>query len=342
MSQDNNIVILIPAYKPDNKMINLCKDLITLKQNILIVNDGSGKDYDDIFNEAKILGCTVIEYEINRGKGYALKTGFKYCIDHNLNVVTADADGQHLPQDIIKIANSLMKYPDRVILGVRHFGKETPKRSLIGNKVTSFLFKAVEGQDIEDTQTGLRAFSSQTLNKIINIEGERYEFEMNMLFELNDMNIGIIQEEISVVYIDDNESSHFNAIKDSLRVYKRFLKYIISSTSCAIVDYLSFCLFTLFGVKLFFATYGARAISSFFNFCINKKYVFKCKNDIGKTMIKYYMLVIFIAFCSYSLTGLLHKYTGMSVYLGKVFADLFLYLISYSCQKRLVFKTNNN
>ncbi|MGO5359263.1 glycosyltransferase [Anaerofustis sp. LCP19S3_F7] len=334
-----NPVILIPAYKPDKKLIGVVKELIEHDEKILIINDGSGKEFEDIFKQVEDLGCTVLVHEENKGKGRALKTGFEYCIKHNLSAVTADADGQHLPKDILNIEKILDENPDKLILGVRHFDKTTPLRSLFGNTVTRKIFKFLNnGDEIVDTQTGLRGFSVEMLKKIIDIEGERYEFEMNILLELKNRHIEVIQEPISVVYINDNESSHYDTLRDSFRVYKRIIKYILSSTSSGILDYLSFCLFTFIGIPTITATYIARLISSLFNYTLNRKFVFKNDGHVGKTMFKYYVLVFIVAGLSGILTKGVNMYLGINVYFAKIIVDMCLYVVSYNGQKHFVFK----
>lgn len=334
-----NPIVLIPAYMPDKKLIGVVKELLENDEKILIVNDGSGKEFEDIFKEVENLGCTVLVHEENKGKGRALKTGFEYCIEHNLSAVTADADGQHLPKDILHIEKVLDENPNKLILGVRHFDKTTPLRSLLGNTITRKIFKVMnDGDEIVDTQTGLRGFSLEMIKKVIDIEGERYEYEMNILLELKKRDIEVIQEPISVVYINDNESSHYDTLRDSFRVYKRIIKYIMSSTSSAILDYLSFCLFTFLGVQTITATYIARLISSLFNYTLNRKYVFKNDGHVGKTMVKYYILVFIVAGLSGLFTKGANMYLGINVYIAKIIVDMCLYVVSYNGQKYFVFK----
>ena len=109
-------VILIPAYNPDDKLIRLIDELIFLKIPIVVVNDGSDKCFNYIFEIIKSKsGVKVINHEINLGKGAALKTGIKYIMENYkecTGIVTADADGQHLPKDIIKIVDCINKNPN--------------------------------------------------------------------------------------------------------------------------------------------------------------------------------------------------------------------------------------
>ena len=218
-------IILIPAYEPDNKLLKLLQS-IDNKYPIIVINDGSSKKYDNIFNEAKKY-AHVITYKENMGKGYALKTGFTYIDDNyeNYIVVTVDADGQHTFEDAIKLCDCVKENMDSLIIGRRTFTKTTPLRSRIGNYITRKQFKSVTKLDIYDTQSGLRAFSNKLVDYMLKIPGYRYEYEMNVLLHLNENNIKYIEVPIQTIYIDNNRDSHFKTIKDSFVVCKNIIKY---------------------------------------------------------------------------------------------------------------------
>lgn len=224
-------IALIPSYKPDNKLIKLVNDLSKENIEIIIVDDGSGKNYNEIFNKCKELS-TVISYEENKGKGYALKTGLKYIKNNyksNNIIVTMDSDGQHLTHDAKKLINECMNDNEKIYLGKRLRDKETPIMSRLGNLVTRFIYKVVTGTDIYDTQTGLRAFSDKLIDYLLKIEGDRFEYEMNVLLNSSKDKVKIKEVEIETIYIDNNKRSHFNKLKDSYRIYKSILKFIFKS-----------------------------------------------------------------------------------------------------------------
>ena len=182
--------ILIPAYQPNEKLIDLIEDLKkNTDMSIIVVDDGSGTDYKNIFTQAQKLGCEVISYPENRGKGFAVKTGIKYLkeIHENEGFVSADADGQHTPKDIINISNTLLEKKCDIVLGIRNFNlPEVPLRNKIGNKFTISLFNAMTSLPLKDTQTGLRAYSSNIFDLLLNIEGNRYEYEFNILLKITE------------------------------------------------------------------------------------------------------------------------------------------------------------
>ena len=110
-----DIVILIPAYKPEKEIMVKFLDELTKKfKNIVIVNDGSGAEFDDFFASLKNQGLDVVHHEVNKGKGRAIKTGFDYILNkysNALGTITADCDGQHTVEDITKCAEELRKHP---------------------------------------------------------------------------------------------------------------------------------------------------------------------------------------------------------------------------------------
>ncbi|MBR5448101.1 MAG: glycosyltransferase, partial [Clostridia bacterium] len=140
------VAVIIPAYKPDEKLLGTLSSLAdTGFQKILVIDDVSGAEFEPIFEQVKtIQNCILLRHEVNRGKGAALKTAFRYFLD-NLSdmegVVTADADGQHLTKDIIATAEKMIK-TGKVVLGCRDFSqKDVPARSRNGNRITSAVFK---------------------------------------------------------------------------------------------------------------------------------------------------------------------------------------------------------
>lgn len=243
------IPVIIPSLEPDEKLPRLLEQLHEAGiQNIVLVDDGSGPAYAHFFEEAqKRWGCPVLRHAVNLGKGRALKTAFNYCLNtwpDAPGCVTADSDGQHTPACILKVMKALTDRPDALILGCRNFDeKDVPLRSSFGNKCTRFVFKALVGLAITDTQTGLRAIPTAFMKKLMHTGGERFEFESNMLIDTKDAGVPIVEVPIETVYIEENKTSHFNPLKDSARIYAVFGKFLFSSLSSSVVDLALFSLF---------------------------------------------------------------------------------------------------
>lgn len=336
-------IALIPAYKPDKELIKVAKDLTNSNLTVIVVNDGSGEGYTSVFNEVNEY-CKVISYDLNKGKGGALKTGFEYIKDNfdgDYIVVTADADGQHKIDDILKVCDESEKYPDSLVLGSRKFENDVPLRSRFGNAMTRLVYRIFSGVAVHDTQTGLRAFSNKLINRMLEIKGTRYEYEMNMLMELAKEKTEIREVWIKTIYIDEeNSSSHFNPLKDSFLIYKEILKFSASSLISFLVDYLLFCIFSVFIPNITVSNVLARICSSIFNFTINKKIVFKSKGNTLKSALKYFLLAaIILAFNTLILNGLTMLHINRFV--AKIITEIILFIASYIIQHKFVFRKDN-
>lgn len=210
--------VVIPAYKPDESLLDLLRALRERKffSRIVVVDDGSGSEYDPIFEQVRSM-CTLERHMQNRGKGAAIRTGLGLL--DGFNVVTADCDGQHTPSDIEKIGRSIS---NALVLGVRR-KREMPLRSKMGNTLTCATFALVTHRWISDTQTGLRGIPREYVGRCRSLDGDRYEYEMNMLLDACAARLPIREVEIETVYIDNNRASHFHALRDGLRIYRLLL-----------------------------------------------------------------------------------------------------------------------
>ncbi len=223
-------VVLIPAYKPDEALIKLLEDLQVLGlDEIVVVDDGSGCEFTPVFMRAEEMGCTVVHHTQNRGKGAAIRTGVKAAMElggEKVRIVTADADGQHLPKDILAVSRAMEENPGALVLGVRNLrGENVPFKSEWGNRITAACFQAMTGVKCNDTQTGLRGIPAELLQLALEEDGDRYEYEMQFLEDAVKQ-VPLLQIPIETVYNDDNKGSHFRPVRDSLLVYKRPLKKV--------------------------------------------------------------------------------------------------------------------
>jgi glycosyltransferase involved in cell wall biosynthesis len=216
--------VIIPAYNPEEKIIALVEGIQAFGLSwIVIVDDGSSKACDSIFSKLRGYGCEILTHVRNRGKGAALKTGVHYVLSacpDTAGFVTADADGQHLPEDIYRLARMLEEAPTGMILGVRCFeGEGVPFKSKWGNRVTSWVFFLKTGVRLSDTQTGLRAMPADFAALYTETGGDRFEFEMNVLLSACKQGIPLLTAPIHTVYTENNRSSHFHSVRDSARIY---------------------------------------------------------------------------------------------------------------------------
>lgn len=345
------IAIIIPALDPDDRMVTLVRDLrMAGFENIILVDDGSQISNRTHFKVCKEqYGCTVIRHVVNLGKGSALKSAFNHILEqcpHILGAVTVDCDGQHILQDIDTCAKLTSENPDKLILGCRQFDdKSIPWRSRFGNKLTRVVIRLLCGLHVSDTQTGLRGLPTPLIRDYFaSTKGERFEYEMNMLIATKDYMIPVKEFPIETIYLENNESSHFNPFLDSIRIYKVFVKFMLSSFSSFLIDIL---LFWLLGYLLrpivpvaylvLTRTIVSRLASSIFNFIVNKNQVFKNDSKSPTIIVKYYSLCIVQLLLS---AFLVDKVLGFIPYstIRKGIIDTLLFAISFQIQREWVFK----
>ena len=349
----------IPSLNPDEKIISTVQSLVDVGfDDIILVDDGSKDEFKKRFEEAKYFsGVTVLVHEVNKGKGRAMKTAFEYILNNRPNkpnVITVDGDGQHLAVDVKKCIELLEENPHAFVMGVRNFNDENvPARSRFGNKITRTVFRLLCGIKVSDTQTGLRAIPFEHLPLMLQIDGDRYEYETNQLFAVKQAGIEFKETVINTVYIEENQTSHFRPIRDSIRIYGVIIKYIASSLASTLVDVSLFTLLNIIFGKLGFsnelriilAEAIARIISSFVNFSLNRKVVFKSKEKFGSTMLRYYILCVCQLAAStglvYLFSTVIFKLSDGSLFdtLIKIVVDTFLFFLSFRIQQTWVFAT---
>lgn len=341
-----NIPVLIPAYNPDGTLLSLAADLINNGfEQIIIVNDGSDSSCDHIFEKLEKMGsCHVLQHAVNLGKGRALKTGFNYiCLNFKdvQGVVTVDADGQHLPKDVAKVAEIFLKHPRKLVIGVRKFDRGTPLRSLIGNIITRHVFRFLVGKKLSDTQSGLRCIPISMVPDLLRLEGERYEYEMNMLISTKTDHTEIVEEEITTVYLDNNRASHFNPFIDSMKIYFLLLRFSFSSIFASTIDFIVFTTTYIINRDILTGMVVARLISGSVNFVMNKSLVFRSRQGTKRTLIKYLVLFIVLAVMSFLSIQTMANY-GMNVILAKILSETVLFIASFTVQRDFVFSNSTN
>lgn len=348
--------IIIPAYNPPDALIPYTEELIRRGfHRILVIDDGSASDRRHIFHALGRLGeVTIFRHAVNLGKGRALKDAFNYVLANWNNevqgVITVDSDGQHTVEDVMRLRDMLTRQAQgpSLILGTRDFnGNEVPFKSRYGNKLTGLVFHFLYGVRVCDTQTGLRAVPMAFLAEYCKLDGERFEYEMNMLIygALHRQRIEACP--IQTVYFDHNSETHFRPVADSIRIYRVILKgfftYILSSASASILDLALFWLFLpVFGaagdsLRIAASTILARALSSVYNFTVNKRLVFKSNGRLFGQMGKYYALCAVQMILSACAVSAVHLMFNGNELIEKMAVDSILFLISYQVQRAWVF-----
>lgn len=337
-------VVIIPAYKPDKTLVTITDQLWAYGCQMVVVDDGSGKEYQQIFDKVRDI-CIVLRHSENHGKGAAIKTALRYIKEELWDIGLVgimDCDGQHLPEDMLKLLEVAGIHKKTMVLGVRDVGKEMPLKSRLGNQITRAVFKIVSGTKVSDTQTGLRAFDVEMIPDFLAVKGERYEYEMNVLMTCAKTKIPIEEVPIRTIYQDKNNSnSHFRSFVDSARIYKDILKFTFSSLSSFVLDYLLFSLLMFIMphtvVYTLLANIAARAVSAFYNYSMNCRFVFHTKRK-AKTAVHYFALAGLILIMNNLILGMFTQVFHIPVYPAKLLTECILFVFSWLIQKFVIFR----
>ena len=339
-----NYVVAIPTIDPDERLAAMVRGLRACGfDRILVVDDGSALACRPVFEEVACLGATIAHHASNRGKGAAIKTALakvRGLYPDAAGVVFCDDDGQHRPEDVLKVCECAMRYPESVVIGQRDLsGVAVPWRSKVGNAFSSWHFRLDTGMACADTQTGLRCIPAQQIPLALSIEGNRYDFEMEFLTQAAKRGIAIEMEPIQTIYHGDGQTSHFRTVRDSLLIYRNLALFAASSLACSVIDLGVFALLAGSGLigSIVLATVVARACSGGVNFAINRVRVFGSDGPLKGEAMRYAALFLAQMSASAILVAAL-SWAPLPLVGVKALVDCALFFASYFVQRNWVFK----
>jgi glycosyltransferase involved in cell wall biosynthesis len=340
-NQSDRVAIIIPSYKPSKAA--LLRLLEKLKQQhdgpIIVVNDGSGKEYNSVFHEiVSSQLATVIENVVNLGKGAALKYGLNYAFGHYkelVGAVTADADGQHAVDDIMRVVQAVHEGKG-FVLGCREFGRDIPFRSWFGNTVSRLVYRLLLGLRLKDTQTGLRGLPRSLAIGSLAIRSNRYEFETEQLTLVSSIGLPIYEIPIKTIYEDGNANSHFNPFFDSLRIYFVVLRYGISSIATTVVDLLAFSILVSIVPNIVLANLGSRGVALGVQFALLRSFVFQTKANWWR-FLGYVGYVALTGAASGVLQVELARLTGIGAVTSKLLVESIIFVFNFLFLRDVLF-----
>ena len=340
-------VVLIPAYRPPASLITLVRELSGRGvPAILLVDDGSGAAFQPVFEQAaQFPGVQVLRHTVNLGKGAALKTGIGYALREFpglIGIVTADADGQHHPDDIERVAAGLLENPAALIMGSRRFDGRVPLRSRFGNIMTRKLMQLAIGGSLQDTQTGLRGIPAALATRLLHLEARGYEFELEMLIAAHQEGVPLVEVPIRTIYEPGNHTSHFNPITDSMRIYFVLLRFSSVSLIAALIDNLVFYLVWKRTGRILGAQVAARLVSVVFNYTMVRARVFASKEKHQVLLPKYLLLVVTSGTASYLGIQFLTTRLAITAMPAKLFVETLLFFVNFAVQRTFIFHTGND
>jgi glycosyltransferase involved in cell wall biosynthesis len=335
-----SIVFLIPSYQPTETLCRFLKEIrLHDASPIVVVDDGSGSDYQPIFQRVKqVPGATLLANAVNLGKGSALKHGMNYILvtyPDCAGVVTADADGQHSATDVLKVALEFKNAPDCIVFGTREFGFDVPIRSRFGNLVSRYMYRVFIGVNLSDTQTGLRGIPKSLMERCLTIRANRYEFETEQLVVIKSTRIPIREIPIETIYINDNRGSHFRPILDSVQIYFVLLRYAISSLITEAADLLVFATIMAWSSNLILSNAVGRLVAIWVQFTLLQSFVFRLRGN-PKMFAAYLGLVVVSGVISTALQVLFADSVPFPV-LAKIIAEVLVFLFNFLFLRDLVF-----
>jgi glycosyltransferase involved in cell wall biosynthesis len=337
-------IVIIPAYRPSQALPRLVSQLTAKGTRVLVVDDGSGPESVEVFDALRVNALvTCVRHAVNLGKGAALRTGINYALAYfgeAPGLVTADADGQHLAEDILAVSDELVLYPDHLILGARSFEGEIPFRSRVGNVLTRGLVRAIVGLRMRDTQTGLRGIPTTLARELLHLTAQRYEFELDMLILSKHLGIAVREVSIATVYEDGNPSSHFQPLRDSMKIGFVLFRFALLSALTSLLDNVVFAAAFRLGAGVIAAQALARGTAMFLNYFTARKAVFISRDEHTRALPRYLLLVVGNGFASYVLLTFLHHKFGAGVVISKIAAELALFAVSFALQRDFVFTRN--
>lgn len=340
--QTPRLAVLIPAYRPTASLPDLVRALAAKAiPAIVIVDDGSGPEYRELFSRATAFpNVHLVRHATNLGKGAALKTGINYALcafPELVGIVTADADGQHHPDDIEHIAGTLLSHPDCLVLGSRGFDGDVPVRSRFGNTLTSMVVRALIGQKLTDTQTGLRGIPTSLLLRILKIESTGYEYELEMLIAAHHSSVPVIEEPIRTIYEAGNQYSHFNPIVDSMKIYFVLARFGSVSLMTALLDNLVFYLAFRHTGHVLGSQILGRVFAVGFNYSMVRSSVFYSKQRHKTVLPKYLLAVLVSGAVSYAGIRLLSAKLGINPVSAKLMVETVLFFANFAIQRAFIF-----
>ena len=350
-------IIIIPALEPPPALVKYVQALRERGfQRIVVVDDGSSPASAGIFASlAELRECVVLRHEVNRGKGAALKTALRHCLQQGwqevyCRVIMVDADGQHAVEDVCGMARASAEHPDAYVLGIRDFNQKiVPARSRFGNRLTSGAFHLLYGRYLRDTQTGLRALPASLWRWATEVAGDRFEYETNCLVQAMKQGIPMAEMPIQTLYFDKNAGTHYRTLRDSWPIFKVLIShlgtYSLAGALSAVAALAAFAWTDLVWLRgtgpagrIFAASIVSAAVGSLTRLLLHWLFRVRTERNMTDATAKYYLLLAGQMLASYLVVLAIHSATGWTAVWVKLVADIVLAIIGYQIHPRWLFK----
>ena len=342
-------VVLIPLSAPSESLPTYIASFTDEGYRVLLVCDGCEPDNISALGR----GCTVVRYAVKQGIGRAIKFGINYILEKMPDcraAVIADVERVYDAADVKLCVAQALEHTDKLILGARQMSKRLTFKARFVNSAMRFLLKLLCGISVTDTRTRLRAFSRKLMAELISIRGENDDFLLNMLLYAKRKQIPIESVAVATEYTPPQKRPFIQGLGEIARIFLVFIKFMMTSLSSFVVDWLAFTLFIWVFKDLvpnppqyyiLYSTVLSRVISACLNFSLNKFAVFRKEGKPVKTFLKYATLCVVQLLVSSTLVTLVYDslFAGaVSESIIKIFVDAALFFVSFQIQREWVFK----
>jgi glycosyltransferase involved in cell wall biosynthesis len=227
-NKKDRFAFILPVYNHAATVAKVIKDAQALQFPVFVVDDGSTDNtYDQI---KEIPGIQILRHQLNQGKGAAIKTGFAAAAVVADWAITIDADGQHYPQDALKLINAIPADMRAIVVGAREgmAGANIPWTSRFGRKFSNFWVWAAGGAILSDSQSGMRLYPLPEAMLLTTI-ARRFQFEVEILVLARRKGLKVVETPVRVIYNPDGKRiSHFRPFVDFLRNAETFSRLIFT------------------------------------------------------------------------------------------------------------------
>jgi putative flippase GtrA len=333
------IAALIPANGPTDALPKLAQALRARGLLVVVTVDGGEAECDAVFDSCA-QNARVIRLPERAGRGAAIRAGVACAREElgNCVVVTADAEGNNAIDDILRVAGIAQENPGTLILGAR-----ARCRNRAAALALRLLYRAFAKLDVHDLTTGLRAFDASLFHLIEETPGERDECEMNVLLKCAKEKIPIVETKIETVCPDGGAGTLLSAFRHYLRVYGNMIKFSLSSFAGFLTDYAMFNLLyaltpAMGEIRIDFSNYVARAISATLNYAINRRLVFKSRENVARTAVQYFVLAAIILIFNTKILDFLIDKAHFNAQIAKLLTELMFFLMSWLAQRFIIFR----
>jgi len=331
--------VLICSDRPDRSVMRLIERVRGNDQMVpLAVFAGSEPEGMPAYVQA--LYCPESD-----GVGVRIKAALRYVRDSMPEcgyVIRLDADSPCNFEDIMRLNKTIVRTRGELVLGKRRLNTELSLKSVMRSAVVRQVFALASGRNIHDTETRIRGFGRELIDTLLHIDGEGYEYEVNVLLYCARNGVPISETKISTP-CTESPDSYMQHLRDWIKVYGCVVKFAISSLIAFLID-----LFILLGMNrlldgmhevaaLVISVGTARVISAVVNFYINHFIVFDSNEHVGTAMLKFGLLQIIVLAGNYAIMHVLNILLNMPLAVSKVIADTAMFAVSFVIQGRFIY-----